>query len=223
MRTFPVLGLLLAFLVPVFAHAEMPGQPCAAERIGTTMMSEDRQSIIACLLTGKSAPSNVQEWKSMSSQAKNPAYSLSCQDWQAKNHESMDACIRDGRWHLVYSHDGSGRPTFGSYAQLISYARDGADVKSGDPGASAGGVHGCDAFGWSAGVGVCMGTYRVAGNVYAGSVTKNDGQVYLGTAARRSDGKKINVNIIPTSPTGATAIDAFMRPEPAALDWYVRF
>jgi hypothetical protein len=62
-----VLGLLALSANPLAAHAEMPGQPCQKEQIGTTKMADDKQNIIACLLTGKVAPENVQEWKSMSS------------------------------------------------------------------------------------------------------------------------------------------------------------
>ena len=61
-------GFMLAlFAGPLSAHAEMPGQPCTAAQIGTTKMADDQQNIIACLVTGKAAPQNVQEWKSMSS------------------------------------------------------------------------------------------------------------------------------------------------------------
>jgi len=63
-----IIGFMLAlFAGPLSAHAEMPGQPCTAAQIGTTKMADDKQNIIACLLTGKAAPENVQEWKAMTS------------------------------------------------------------------------------------------------------------------------------------------------------------
>lgn len=63
-----IIGFMLAlFAGPLSAHAEMPGQPCQKEQIGTTKMADDKQNIIACLETGKVAPENIQEWKSMSS------------------------------------------------------------------------------------------------------------------------------------------------------------
>lgn len=63
-----IIGFMLAlFAGPLSAHAEMPGQPCTAAQIGTTKMADDKQNIIACLVTGNVAPENVQEWKSMTS------------------------------------------------------------------------------------------------------------------------------------------------------------
>ncbi|QQR68626.1 MAG: hypothetical protein IPI58_07200 [Alphaproteobacteria bacterium] len=63
-----IIGFMLAlFAGPLSAHAELPGQPCTAAQIGTTKMADDQQNIIACLVTGKAKPENVQEWKSMSS------------------------------------------------------------------------------------------------------------------------------------------------------------
>ncbi|QQR68309.1 MAG: hypothetical protein IPI58_05465 [Alphaproteobacteria bacterium] len=60
-----IIGFMLAlFAGPLSAHAELPGQPCTAAQIGTTKMADDKQNIIACLLTGKTKPANVQEWKS---------------------------------------------------------------------------------------------------------------------------------------------------------------
>ncbi|QQR68557.1 MAG: hypothetical protein IPI58_06835 [Alphaproteobacteria bacterium] len=61
-----IIGFMLAlFAGPLSAHAEMPGQACTTAQIGTTKMADDKQSIIACLVTGNVAPENVQEWKSM--------------------------------------------------------------------------------------------------------------------------------------------------------------
>lgn len=63
-----VLGLLALSLVPVSGHAQMPGEKCELERLGTTKRADDDQNIIACLKTGDTTPgANISEWKAMTS------------------------------------------------------------------------------------------------------------------------------------------------------------
>ena len=50
------------------------------------------------------------------------------QGWPTK-----DACIKGGRWHLLYSHNSNGVPTFGTLNGLINYIDQGAEVKIGIP------------------------------------------------------------------------------------------
>ena len=68
---FAVVGLLALSFVPVSGHAQMPGEKCGGAdkvQVGTTKIATDSQNIIACLLTGNTAPgANVSEWKSMTS------------------------------------------------------------------------------------------------------------------------------------------------------------
>ena len=68
---FAVVGLLALSFVPVSGHAQMPGEKCGGAdkvQVGTTKIATDSQSIIACLLTGNTAPgANVSEWKAMTS------------------------------------------------------------------------------------------------------------------------------------------------------------
>lgn len=68
---FAVVGLLALSFVPVSGHAQMPGEKCGGAdkvQVGTTKISTDSQNIIACLLTGNTAPrANVSEWKAMTS------------------------------------------------------------------------------------------------------------------------------------------------------------
>lgn len=67
MQTTIIIGLALTlWALPLAAHAELPGQPCTAEQVGTTKMADDRQNIIACLETGNTKPgANKHEWKAM--------------------------------------------------------------------------------------------------------------------------------------------------------------
>ena len=64
-----------------------------------------------------------------------PVYSRTCQDWAANNWPSERACITDGRWHLVYAHNGTGTPitvdgaSF-DYATAFDYiVNEGVDTK----------------------------------------------------------------------------------------------
>lgn len=59
-----IIGFVLALLAwPLSAHAELPGQPCQQEQIGTTKLADDQQNIIACLETGETY--QPYQWKSM--------------------------------------------------------------------------------------------------------------------------------------------------------------
>lgn len=68
---FAVVGLLALSFVPVSGHAQMPGEKCGGAdkvQVGATKIATDSQNIIACLLTGNTAPgANVSEWKAMTS------------------------------------------------------------------------------------------------------------------------------------------------------------
>lgn len=68
---FAVVGLLALSFVPVSGYAQMPGEKCGGAdkvQVGTTKIATDSQNIIACLLTGNTAPgANVSEWKAMTS------------------------------------------------------------------------------------------------------------------------------------------------------------
>lgn len=63
------LGLLALSLVPVSGHAQMPGDKCELERLGTTKRANDDQNIIACLKTGEKTQDGKDdsEWKAMTS------------------------------------------------------------------------------------------------------------------------------------------------------------
>jgi hypothetical protein len=68
MRRTLALSLFLVCSAPAWAWAALPGQPCQPEQVGTTTMADDKQNIIACLLTGDTGLGTyAQEWKSMSS------------------------------------------------------------------------------------------------------------------------------------------------------------
>jgi hypothetical protein len=64
-----LLGLLALSAAPLAAHAQMPGEKCDLERLGTTKRATDDQNIIACLKTGETAQNRqeITEWKAMTS------------------------------------------------------------------------------------------------------------------------------------------------------------
>lgn len=64
-----ILGLLALSAAPLAAQAEMPGEKCELERLGTTKRATDDQNIIACLKTGEKAQDGkeIAEWKAMTS------------------------------------------------------------------------------------------------------------------------------------------------------------
>ncbi len=56
-------------------------------------------------------------------------WSETCDDFAAKGWPAKDSCLKDGRWHKVYSHTSTGTPTYGSMSALIKDIDEGADVK----------------------------------------------------------------------------------------------
>ncbi|QQR68234.1 MAG: hypothetical protein IPI58_05070 [Alphaproteobacteria bacterium] len=214
-----IIGFMLAlFAGPLSAHAEMPGQPCTAAQIGTTKMADDKQNIIACLLTGKTAPENVQEWKDMANTDKNISYSLTCEDWKDSGFSSKDACIKDGRWHLVYINDDNGKTTFGSLKEFKSYTDQGADVKNNDYN---GDSHICQTVVWKGNLVHCLDGVRVQGEVWRNDLKYNDNKIGLGAVARRSDGVRVSSNVVPRS-NGDLEFAVFPTPG-MAFKWFVRF
>lgn len=61
-------------------------------------------------------------------QAQAGSYSMKCDDYSAAGFSSKDACLKDGRWHVVYENEGSS-VTYGSVEVLNSHMVAGADVK----------------------------------------------------------------------------------------------
>lgn len=217
-----IIGFMLAlFAGPLSAHAEMPGQPCQKEQIGTTKMADDKQNIIACLVTGNVAPENVQEWKSMTAGSRT-RYSLTCDDWKKIGWGSKDECIKDGRWHLVYVNNNSGGSAYGNISNLVDYANSGADVKSNTSG-SVGGSHLCSSIAWKDGVLACMDTISAdASDLFVTSAGPNDGTVFAGSALRRTDGMRMNTNIVPNN-SGNMQMTGSLNNNRKAMEWYVRF
>jgi hypothetical protein len=85
-------------------------------------------------------------------------WSDNCNDFAAKGWPSKDACLKDGRWHLAYSHNASGTPTLGNINTLIGYIEEGAEVKVRLP--AGGFAPGIDGFYES-----CVSTIRNAGKL----------------------------------------------------------
>lgn len=62
-------------------------------------------------------------------QAQAGSYSMKCEDFAAAGFSSKDACVKDGRWHVVYENDTASRAVYGSVAALYDHVVAGADVK----------------------------------------------------------------------------------------------
>lgn len=85
-------------------------------------------------------------------------WSDNCNDFAAKGWPSKDACMKDGRWHLAYSHTASGAPTLGTLNGLIALIEQGPEVKVRLP--AGGFAPGIDGFYES-----CVSTIRNAGKL----------------------------------------------------------
>ncbi|HEY1079863.1 MAG TPA: hypothetical protein VGE46_07190 [Bdellovibrio sp.] len=62
-------------------------------------------------------------------QAQAGSYSMKCDDYSAAGFSSKDACLKDGRWHVVYENSNTGAATYGSVDILNGHMAAGADVK----------------------------------------------------------------------------------------------
>ncbi|MER2519621.1 MAG: hypothetical protein ABTQ34_02910 [Bdellovibrionales bacterium] len=219
--------LMIAAAQPNQAHAAVAGMPCDQSEIGKTEIDDNHQGIIGCL---KTDDKSKQIWKGWGGTR---VFSLTCEDWEESGFENKYNCITDGKWHLVYVNDANGKTTFGNYKEFIEYVQNGADVKNAD----AGGIHHCEVVSWQNNMASCFGGFRMAGEVMynfdgTNKVGSNgvDPAYYLGAAVRRSDGNRVNGNIMAvpagTQDRGNMAIKAFMRPtatDATGLRWFVRF
>lgn len=168
--------------------------------------------------------SSTQALDSCAADSETGCYSLTCNTWASSGFASKDECIKDGRWHLVYQNDESGNAVGGSLEALKTYVMMGAEVRNAD----AGGTHFCETIGWPSDANspvVCFDGMRVAGSIFLNSYSLNDGNIALGAGARRTDGKRIASNLLPTS----TAADAPPKSQVLMIDggmafsWFVRF
>lgn len=209
------------------SYAAVAGMPCEKEEIGKTVIDDNNQNIIACLVTDDKSSQIWKGWGGARS------FSLTCEDWKESGFDNKYSCITDGRWHLVYVNDSNGRTTFGNYKEFVEYVQDGADVKNAD----AMGMHHCEVIAWQNNMASCFGAFRMAGEVmynFNGTNTVGSNGVdpayYLGASVRRSDGNRVNGNVLAvpagTQDRGNMAIKAFMRPtasDATGLRWFVRF
>ncbi len=56
-------------------------------------------------------------------------WSETCVDFASKGWPSKDACLKDGRWHRVYSNTIAGAVSFGALSNLATAIQEGAQVK----------------------------------------------------------------------------------------------
>ncbi len=61
--------------------------------------------------------------------AQSAEYSETCNDYAALKFSSKAACLKDGRWHLVYENSSSGSVVSGSISDLNSHVIAGAEFK----------------------------------------------------------------------------------------------
>lgn len=85
-------------------------------------------------------------------------WSDTCADFASKGWPSKDACLKDGRWHMAYSHTATGAPTYGTLNGLIALIEQGPEVKVRLP--AGGFAPGIDGFYES-----CVSTIRNAGKL----------------------------------------------------------
>lgn len=61
--------------------------------------------------------------------AKSAEYSETCNDFAALKFSSKAACLKDGRWHLVFENTSGGAATLGSLNDLNNHITSGAEFK----------------------------------------------------------------------------------------------
>ncbi|HPI40612.1 MAG TPA: prepilin-type N-terminal cleavage/methylation domain-containing protein [Pseudobdellovibrionaceae bacterium] len=61
------------------------------------------------------------------------SFSETCTDFASTGWSSKNSCLQDGRWHMVFSHNAAGAPTFGTENDLVSHIDAGAAVRIGLP------------------------------------------------------------------------------------------
>lgn len=206
-------AFILIVMQPLPSFAAIAGMACEKSEIGKTELDDNRKNIIGCLITdnGKS-----QIWKNFGGTDR--MHSLNCDDWEDLGWGSKEACIMDGRWHLVYINDANGNAIYGSVDDLKRYGYDyGAEVKNADEE----GTHYCQTFSYRNGVANCMDGMRVSGQVFSTTMTSNDNTLNLGAATRRTDGVRLAANIA-RSPSGIAEANNG-RPPNTLFKWYVRF
>lgn len=92
-------------------------------------------------------------------------WSLTCDDFAAKGWPTRDACIKDGRWHLIFQATAGGSITRGSLEEMITLANEGGMFRiQVQPGT----------LGFRAGYDLCSGL-AVIGNDIACLVTARSG------------------------------------------------
>lgn len=65
----------------------------------------------------------------MTANASNKEYSERCDNYSAIGFSSKDACLKDGRWHVVFETNAQGAVTYGSVDILEGHMLAGADFK----------------------------------------------------------------------------------------------
>lgn len=60
-------------------------------------------------------------------------WSDNCSDFAAKGWASKDSCVKDGRWHHVYTNDDNGIGKSEDFEKIVDYIHQGAVVRVGIP------------------------------------------------------------------------------------------
>lgn len=134
-------------------------------------------------------------------------WSLTCDDFASKGWPSRDACIKDGRWHLVFQVTASGSVTRGSLDEMISLTNDGGTFRvQVQPGT----------LGFRAGYDLCSGL-AVIGNDMACLVNARPGVPDWNTKHISAPGSVVyfsNGKLVYTAPNENVFIP---------IDWFVKF
>ncbi len=215
MKIATVTALVLSIMQPHLSYAAAAGMPCEKNEVGKTEIDNDKKNVIGCLVTDDE---KSQIWKAFS--GINKSFSVTCEDWESAGWESKDACIMDGRWHLVYSNDARGNTTFGSLREFKKYSDQGADVNNSDYNGDS--QHICQTVVWKNGMVLCLDGFRVQGEPWRNDIQANDKTNGLGAGVRRSDGARISSNIIPKD-DGSLDLHVFPTYAGVAFNWFVKF
>lgn len=194
------------------------GEQCSTNDAGSVRLDESETRLIVCMKS-QGEEGDALSWQAVAGKR---MYSATCEDWAESGFPSKESCITDGRWHLVYQNDEKGETIGGSIHELKRHAANGADIRNADNT----GVHYCQTIGWPSDdecMVACFDGARVSGNVFATSITPNDGSIGLGAAARRCDGKRLVANILPQSTNGTTKFEGNMRDGAETFNWFVKY
>lgn len=134
-------------------------------------------------------------------------WSFSCDDFASKGWPSKDACIKDGRWHLVFQVTAGGSVTKGSLEEMISLSNQGGSFRVQIPAGT---------LGFRAGYDFCSGL-AVVGNDMACLISARPGVPDWNAKTISSPGAVVyfsNGKLVYNAPNENVYVP---------IDWFVKF